>query len=148
MIRPYKIEDYGALITLLRLNTPQYFAETEEADFVKYLEEDAEHYFVLEENEQIIGSGGFNLFKEEGRAHVSWGMIHPDFQGKGLGKQLTLYRIDQISKNPAIKIIVVRTSQLTYPFYQKLGFKLEKVEKDYWAKGLDLYHMTMKSRSK
>jgi len=145
MIRSYRIEDYQEVVDLLRLNTPQYFAESEEADLIEYLEQDAEHYFVIEENQQVIGAGGYNFFEEKGLAHISWDIIHPDHQGKGLGKQLTLYRIDQIKKNPIIKIIIVRTSQLSYPFYQKIGFKLEKIEKDFWAKGLDLYQMTMKS---
>ena len=145
MIRPYKIEDDQALITLLRLNTPQYFAESEEKDFVKYLEKEAEHYFVVEENQQVVGAGGYNFFEEEGLARISWDIVHPDFQGRGIGKQLTLHRINQIKKNPGIKLIVVRTSQLAYPFYQKIGFEVEKTEKDYWAKGLDLYYMTMRS---
>jgi ribosomal protein S18 acetylase RimI-like enzyme len=40
-------------------------------------------------------------------------------------------------------MIIVRTSQLAYKFYQKVGFELEKTEKDFWAKGFDLYQMKM-----
>jgi hypothetical protein len=37
----------------------------------------------------------------------------------------------------------VRTTQLTDQFYAKMGFQLERTEKDFWAKGLDLYQMRM-----
>jgi ribosomal protein S18 acetylase RimI-like enzyme len=43
-----------------------------------------------------------------------------------------------------ITTIMVRTSQLAYKFYEKNGFILKEIEKDYWAKGFDLYSMTYK----
>jgi hypothetical protein len=42
---------------------------------------------------------------------------------------------------------MVRTSQVAYQFYQKAGFDLEKIEKDFWAKGFDLYQMKFKNSS-
>lgn len=143
MIRPYHQKDQAQLIQLLRLNTPQYFAPSEEEDFIDYLQNIAEHYFVMEEAGQVIACGGFNCFEAEATARISWDIVHPDSQGKGLGKALTLFRINEIKKQPNIQHIVVRTSQLAFQFYQKLGFTLEKTEKNYWAKGFDLYHMTM-----
>jgi ribosomal protein S18 acetylase RimI-like enzyme len=143
IIRLYTPEDKDALIGLLRLNTPQYFDKSEERDFVEYLEEQVEDYFVVEENKQIIGSGGINYMTEAKLARISWDIIHPDFQGKGIGKKLTLHRIDQIKRNPAINLVMVRTTQIVYKFYQQLGFELEKTEKNYWAEGFDLYQMQL-----
>lgn len=141
MIRPYTSQDKPELINLLRLNTPQYFAVSEENDFIEYLNYHAEHYFVIEENGKIIGTGGINYLAENTEARISWDIIHPDFQGRGVGKELTLYRIGQINKMPAVNVIYVRTTQLVYRFYEKMGFALERTEKDYWAKGFDLYQM-------
>jgi [ribosomal protein S18]-alanine N-acetyltransferase len=62
-------------------------------------------------------------------------------------KKLTQYRINQINENPKIELIVVRTTQLVYKFYEKMGFKLEKVEKDFWAKNFDLYQMQMMNKN-
>ena len=70
-------------------------------------------------------------------------MIHPDFHGKGIGTQLTLHRLNEIRKTSRVNLVQVRTSQLAYQFYEKVGFKLEKVEKDFWAKGFDLYQMQL-----
>ncbi len=144
MIRPYKIADKKQLIELLRLNTPQYFDPSEEADFIRYLNDFTHPYFVVEKNNRIVGCGGFSYFEEQSVVRIAWDMIHPADQGKGIGKALTEYRINEIKKNPLVKLIIVRTSQLAYLFYKKFGFVLVNKEKDFWAKGFDLYQMEMK----
>lgn len=144
MIRPYTKSDQEALIALLRRNTPEFFDVSEEKDFVEYLRDDSDHYFVFEEAGQIIGSGGFNPGFDGGETvRISWDIVHPDCQGRGIGRKLILYRIEQIKKDPKVDKIVVRTSQLVYPFYKKLGFQLELITKDFWATGFDLYQMNM-----
>jgi len=143
MIRKYSGEDKNRLLNLLRLNTPQYFALSEEADFINYLGHHLEDYFVVEHKGEIIGSGGINYFIHNHEARLSWDIIHPDFQGSGIGKALTQHRINLLQNNPAVNVIYVRTTQLVYQFYQKMGFVLEKTEKDFWAPGFDLYQMKM-----
>lgn len=146
MIRQYIERDKPALLHMLRLNTPAYFDVAEEQDYSEYLDRHIEDYFVVEQNDIIVGAGGINYFTDENLARISWDIIHPDQQGRGLGKMLTLYRINQIKNKPGMHFIVVRTTQLVYPFYEKLGFELLKTEKNFWAKGLDLYHMQMAIR--
>lgn len=143
MIRPYQTTDREELLALLQLNIPKYFAPSEAADFVEYLDLHREDYFVFEEGGKIIGSGGINYGDEGTQARLSWDFVHPEQQRRGIGKQLTRHRIDEIKKKPKIVSITVRTSQLAFPFYQKLGFDLQQVEKDFWAEGFDLYQMTM-----
>jgi [ribosomal protein S18]-alanine N-acetyltransferase len=143
MIRPYTFADKPALLALLQLNVPRYFHASEANDFAEYLDRHLESYFVVEENGEIIGAAGINYFPEDTLARFSWDMVHPDFQGKGIGTKLTRYRIAQIRNTPGISCIVVRTTQLVHPFYRKLGFVLEKTEKDFWAPGFDLYQMRM-----
>ena len=89
----------------------------------------------------MLGSGGINYVDGGKTARISWDLFHPKAQGKGLGSQLTRFRIAEIKKNPAIALIVVRTSQLAFKFYEKIGFQLVSIEKDFWAKGFDLYQM-------
>ncbi|WP_338815510.1 GNAT family N-acetyltransferase (plasmid) [Bernardetia sp. Wsw4-3y2] len=146
IIRNYKESDKEKLIELIKLNIPTYFEESEQEDFIEYLEKYKEDYFVMEDKttNQIIGCGGINYFPDETipLARISWDIIHPNFQGQGIGKKLLLHRINHI-QSKKIKLIVVRTSQLAYKFYQKMGFEVEKTEKDFWAKGFDLYQMRM-----
>jgi ribosomal protein S18 acetylase RimI-like enzyme len=90
----------------------------------------------------IVGSGGINYFPAEKTARLSWDIIHPDYQNRGLGKMLTQHRVGEITQNPGIEKIRVPASQLAYQFYKKVGFKLNTVEKNFWAEGIDLYDMS------
>ncbi|MEO1259986.1 MAG: GNAT family N-acetyltransferase [Bacteroidota bacterium] len=141
MIRLYKNEDRKKIIELLNLNIPKSFAPSEAGDFIEYLDEHLEDYFVVEEKGELIGAGGINYFPENHAARISWDFIHPDAQGKGIGKKLLLHRIAVIKKKADVHQIIVRTSQLAFRFYEKSGFKLDQIKKDFWAPGFDLYLM-------
>lgn len=141
-IRAYQPEDKNQLLDLLALNIPRYFAHSELDDFAEYLQNHLECYYVIEIDGRIVGSGGINYFPAEKTARLSWDVIHPDYQNRGLGKVLTLHRIDEIKKDPGFETIRVRTSQLVYQFYEKMGFMLTTVEKNFWAEGIDLYDMS------
>ena len=143
MIRPYQTTDKDQVIEIFKLNTPKYFALSEKEDLVQYLDDLREDYFVMEENGELIGAGGINYFLNENTARISWDFFDPGFQGKGLGRKLLQHRIDKMKENPNIKTIIVRTSQVAFGFYEKSGFQLKDIEKDFWAKGFDLYLMEM-----
>lgn len=141
MIRPYKPEDQQVLIALLRENTPQYFAPEEEAGFVNYLQKYAQHHYVYTEDEKVLGCAGYSWQPEKEKGMVAWFVVDPNQQGKGIGRALLNYCIDALKQVEDLKKIVVRTSQLVYPFFEKSGFVLISTEKDYWAPGFDLYYM-------
>ena len=143
-LRNYRESDFNSVIELIRLNTPTYFSVEEEKDLADYLKNAIEDYFVIELNHQVVGAGGINYSEDKKKGIISWDMIHPEFQGKSLGKMLLEYRITILKEIKSIEKISVRTSQLTYPFYEKSGFELINIEKDYWAKGFDLYEMEYK----
>ena len=146
MIRRYHISDTRHLIDLLDQNTPDFFAPLEKAAYVSYLQNKIDDYFVYEINDTIVGCGGINYEIENKTARISWDIIHPEYQRKGIGKKLVDHRIQHIKNKKYIDIIIVRTSQMAFPFYKKLGFKLESVKEDFWAKGFDLYLMSKKNR--
>lgn len=89
----------------------------------------------------IAGCGGINFSENGSTGKISWDILYPQYQGKGLGTTLLHYRINKLKEMEHIKAITVRTSQLVYRFYEKNGFVLQEVVKDYWAKGFDLYQM-------
>ena len=145
LIRLYKHEDKDFVLNLLKQNTPEYFSPEEEADFIHYLEHELDLYFVVEAENQIMGCGGINRFPEQGLPKISWDMIHPDFQGKSIGKKLLQYRLRLLQEEEQhIHTIQVRISQIAYRFYEKNQFELKSITKDYWAKGFDLYDMILK----
>lgn len=140
-IREYKKSDKENVLNLIRLNIPKFFDYYEEKDLTNYLDNEIDRYFVVEENDQIVGSGGFNHFKSEKEVRISWDIFHPEYQGKGLGTLLLEHRIKEIKTLDDVEKIIVRTSQHAHKFYEKNNFKLIETHADYWAKGFDMYLM-------
>jgi ribosomal-protein-alanine N-acetyltransferase len=140
-IRKYTPDDKNSLIVLFRLNTPEYFAESEEDDLLYYLDHHANDHYVIEMGNHIVGRGGINFTEEDRVGKLSWDILHPRYQSQGIGSKLTRFRIEIIKENPSVTSITVRTSQLAYKFYEKLGFRLTETVKDYWAPGYHMYHM-------
>ena len=92
-----------------------------------------------------MGCGGYNLSEDKSTGIICWDIVHPNFQGKSIGRNLLNYRITQIKNTKNIRKITVRTSQLVYQFYEKQGFALIEIVQDYWSKGFHLYRMELVS---
>lgn len=137
----YHSSHQEALLAIFRANTPAYFSPEEEKDFVDYLEHEIELYYVIEINQTIIGCGGVNFSNDKTVGIISWGMLHPDFHNNGIGTQFLQFRLSKLKEIASVQKIIVHTSQLVYPFYEKNGFVLKEIKKDFWAPGFDLYDM-------
>jgi ribosomal-protein-alanine N-acetyltransferase len=140
-IRLYHPKDKNQVLNLIRKSTPKFFHPSEEVDLINYLEDELEDYFVAVNDMTIIGSGGINYFPAEKAARISWDMVHPDCHGKGIGRSLVKHRFEVIREKTDCRNVIVRTSQITFKFYEKMGFSIDKIEKNYWAQGFDMYLM-------
>lgn len=143
MIRRYHPSDKSVVIDIFLQNTPDYFAVEEQLDLEQFLLANGNNYWLIEQDGLIAGCGGIVINEELNEGRIAWDFLSPDFHGQGLGRKLTEFRLTEIRKTPSVQRIVVRTSQLAYQFYAKFGFQTEKIAKDYWAPGLDLYAMQM-----
>lgn len=141
----------AALIEIFKSNMPLYFAIEELSLFDKFLDKDAFErgpYSIVFNDDVIVGCGGIALNKptkytNEPHVIMTWGMVDNNHHKEGLGKILLLHRIEQAKKEyPGIKI-ALGTTQHTYHFFEKYGFKTVFYEKDHWAKDLDLYQMEL-----
>lgn len=130
---------------------PLYFAEEELPLFSAFLERDVTErgpYSIVFNHDEIVGCGGIALNKptpytNEPHVIMTWGMVDNKLHKQGFGKVLLLHRIEQAKKIfPGVKI-ALGTTQHTFPFFEKYGFKTVFYEKDHWAKGLDLYQMEL-----
>jgi len=143
-IRAYTIQDKNKVLAIFQLNVPTHFAEREVKDLSDYLDRHIEQYFVIEKAGEIIGAGGINFENDSKTGVISWDFLHPDEQGKGYGKMLLQYRLDILKSIHDIENVSVRTSQLTFQFYEKSGFTTTEIRKNFWAKGFDLYKMELR----
>ena len=145
LIVEYKPANKEELIAIMNLNVPTYFDESEIKDFLNYLDNEIEDYFVVKDkNDLVVGCGGINFEDEGATAIISWDMIHPAHHKMGYGRKLLEHRLQLIRDANKYKQVVVRTSQHTFEFYQKFGFELTDIKANYWAPGIDLYYMQIK----
>ena len=144
MIREYRNSDKEELLQLLDRNIPDYFDPAERNDYIDYLNDELEDYFVYEVEGRLLAAAGINYNEDEAR--LSWDFVHPDIQGQGIGRAITQHRIRHI-KNKGYEKIRVRTSQHAYKFYEKMGFQISRVEENYWAENYHLYDMNYVSNA-
>ena len=152
IIRKYRPSDRPSCLQIFNSNRPVFFAPHELEEFKEWLDGQdplktsssgwqREYYFVVEEEQKIIACGGFYLPEKELAATMVWGMVENSLHKKGVGKKLLAYRIRQIRLLKPDAIILLDTTQYSYQFFEKFGFIVTKVSKDYYDKGLDRYDM-------
>ncbi|RPI16907.1 MAG: N-acetyltransferase [Ignavibacteriae bacterium] len=143
IFRKYSASDKYHVLRIFDLNSPQYFGLNEREPFSEYLDNLPGEYYVIEFAGSIIGCGGITEKANSNEVHLSWGMLHPEYHKKGIGKKFAEFRIDKIKQNFPGSICVVETTQKTFKFFEKLGFKLTHTQSNHFAEGLDLYRMEM-----
>ena len=150
-IKEYLPEHKNRLLQIFESNMPLYFAEEELQLFFNFLDRDALQrgpYSVIFNDDTIVGCGGIALnqpskYTNELHVIMTWGMVDNKHHKEGFGKLLLLHRIEQAKEiYPGIKI-ALGTTQHTYQFFEKYGFKTVAYEKDHWGKDLDLYQMEL-----
>ena len=155
IIRPYTANDKGACLEAFKSNMPEYFAAAELPDFESWLDQQAEQatpasaniteqYYVIEKSSKVIGCGGYYINLTKRQATMTWGLVNRAFHKQGIGKELFQYRIAAIREICPACTIILDTSQYFLPFFQKLGFGITKISKDFYAKGIDRYDMELK----
>ena len=140
-IQKYQGHHLKECLSLFNTNTPIYFAEDEKLLFKNYLQTNHIHYYVLFKKNIIVASGGYGFNKKEKTIDLTWGMVDLNLHKKGYGKALLNYRIKKISADFPNTNITLNTSQKTFKFYEKFGFQLQKITKNFYREGLDRYDM-------
>lgn len=121
---------------------PLYFADHELPEFLTFLDENTDPYYVISDHGEPVGCGGIAL-DEHDKVHLTWGMVKRSEHKKGLGARLLNFRIEQSKMLYPGKTVELRTTQHAWRFFEKYGFVLLSTEKDFWARGLDLYLMEL-----
>lgn len=142
LIRKYVPADKETLVEAFQSNIPIFFALEELNDLLDYLDRFGEPtYWVMECNEKVVGGFGVESRLSDKSGRINWIFFHANEKGKGLGKQAVAFAIGILKADKNVEKLIVRTSQVAFAFFEKMGYSLTSIEKDYWAKGLDLYLM-------
>ena len=97
-------------------------------------------FIFAEKNNQLIGYSCYGLIPcTVSSFDLYWIAVHPDFQGKGLGK-LLLKDTESLVYKAGGRRIYVETSyksqyESTRAFYEKCGYKLLSLLEDFYADG-------------
>lgn len=142
-IRPYARHDRESCLSVFRSNLPQFFRESEEAEFLAFIDSEKCSYLVLESDGQVVACGGFAIREESQEADLCWGMVDRRAHGRRLGELLLLVRLRGIVDSGRCQSIRLGTSQLTGSFFSKYGFQVQSVAVDGIATGLDEVEMRL-----
>jgi predicted GNAT family N-acyltransferase len=144
-MRRYHPSDQAGCLALFDANTPEFFAAGERDDFVRFLEKHATHwaYQVLERDGRLVACGGFAIEDDGTTASLCWGMVDRKLHREGLGTALTKARLSAAAATPGITRVKLDTSQHTYAFYARFGFKVVKIMRDGYGPDLDRYDMLL-----
>ncbi|MDH6252411.1 putative GNAT family N-acyltransferase [Chryseobacterium sp. H1D6B] len=135
-------------IQIFKSNLPTIFANEELQQFEEFLDQMADHYYVVKISDRLVGCGGIFFDDKKNEAGLSWGMVDANYHGQGIGKLLTQFRLELLEKLYADKMIKIETSQHTAKFYQKNGFKIVDIIADGFSGGLDKYTMKIDPNTK
>ena len=144
----YSASNFDQCVNIFKSNVPEYFAQDELSEFQDYLNNISktingwtDSFFILELDKKLVGYAGIGLNKSKKKATLSWGMVDKNYHRKGFGTLLTNYRLNLLkSVNLNLKISL-DTSQYSYLFYEKFGFKIVDIEYDGYEKGMHKYYM-------
>lgn len=148
IIRTYRPSDNDSCIHAFESNVPKYFTEEERVDFKHYLDlieskKISSRYFVIIKYNKVVGCGGYVTTNKPNTFALAWGFLHTDFHKKGLGEKLLLHRILEIKKRHQEFEIILDTTQHSFGFFEKFGFKIVKVTNDYYATDMHRYDMIL-----
>jgi ribosomal-protein-alanine N-acetyltransferase len=150
--RVYTSSDHESCVQIFSSNVPIFFDSIELEGFKSWLlSKDHgvkahktnvyESYSVVELKGLVIGCGGFYITENLTEARMAWGMINYNFHKKGIGRQFLEFRLRQIQQMNQVIPIALDTTQNTFRFFEKMGFKVTSIKKGYYTKGLDRYDM-------
>lgn len=172
IMRPYHPSDREALRRVILSNTPRFIAPAEEDLYMSFLNrverqargeqaaragQDASagqptrtvpptqwRYEVLVHPELgVIGGAGMSVDVESGTATLCWGLIHANCHKEGMGKIMLEARLSWARENPAVRQVVLDTSQYTEGFFRRYGFVTTRVVPDHYAPGLHRHDMLL-----
>ena len=144
-VRRYCASDRIACLALFRSNLPRSFTRPEYGDFSKFLKTQSVPYFVVvDERDHPVACGGHALDRKQRTATLCWGLVGREWQHRGLGKLLLLYRLARISRLGDIDRVLMDTSEHAVGFFKKYGFRVLRTTPNGYRRGLHQLDLSLR----
>ncbi|MDB6140079.1 MAG: putative acetyltransferase [Verrucomicrobiaceae bacterium] len=126
-IRDYTPADHEACVAVYASHVPQTYPEAVMEGCLAFLQEGTSYHLVLEHESRIIGCAGLEVRGEGPFAHLVFGFIHRDYQGRGFGTTLLAARLSLIGHEGQVIAVQLEVEGPIAPFYERFGFELAGV---------------------
>jgi acetoin utilization deacetylase AcuC-like enzyme/GNAT superfamily N-acetyltransferase len=98
------------------------------------------HFIIAEHYGRLIGYACYGPIPcTESSYDIYWIAVHPDYQGRGVGRQLLKETERMIKKGGGVRVYVDTSQRIQYAstraFYERCGYKLESLLPDFYAQG-------------
>ena len=141
---PFTPADRAACLAIFDANTPGAFAPDERDAYLEFLEAPTGRYWVVRDpDELVVACGGVDLLAGGRFGVMTWTMVLPAWQHQGLGSLLTRSGLEYVAATARAERVVLKTSNLSAPFYERHGFRTTRVTPDYYAPGVHCHNMAL-----
>jgi [ribosomal protein S18]-alanine N-acetyltransferase len=123
-IRALDDNDFEICESIYRLNESRYLPPGYTGVFSDWLRNRRASILVLEFDGKVVGLGGINIKRERNAdlAALTFGLVHPDFQRRGIGTVLLLARLLLLPPTNSRWMVVLTTTDKSFTFYSRFGF--------------------------
>jgi ribosomal protein S18 acetylase RimI-like enzyme len=95
--RRFEPEDIAKCLDLYTRNEPGRFPAGVKEDYATLLSEQSTYVLVAEKDGRLVASGGLFYYSRKNMAGLCFGLVHPQFQGTGIGTTMVLARLALLS---------------------------------------------------
>ncbi len=140
MLRPYSEADRSVVLALFDANVPAFFAPGERHWLEDSLDDLDGPAFLVTVGGVAAAFGGYEMWDYYDKALLCWGMAHPRFHGRGLGRWLLAARLALIAEEtPPTRWVTVDTSPKIAPFFLSQGFETASIWPQGYRTGGDMH---------
>ena len=140
-LRDHAPADRDGLLEVFDSNVGEFLHAEERPGFVEWLERPEGTFLTLLQGERPIGCGGYVL--EQGDLRLTWGLLHREHHGRGLGRWLLLERLCRGHAEHHPPRCTLATTPRVEPFFAGVGFERTGFRPDGWGPGLDRVEMVL-----
>jgi GNAT superfamily N-acetyltransferase len=137
-IRDYQQSDRAAVLAAFQSNVPAHFPPSEEEWLISALDEPDGPLFVIDDEGEVVGFGGYELSEFYNMGTLVFGLLRADRHGAGLGRMLLIHRLLAMAASPERpRYVVVDTHPHIAGFFERHGFHVMARWPGGYRSGLD-----------